>query len=200
MASSLVTFLKSRAFIINLLVIIVLASALIYGTLRWVDAYTNHREFVVVPDFRGKKINTLEEFVKGKDVSYQIVDSIYDPKEKAGIVLRQDPEMNSKVKHNRTVYLYVTGMVPPQVAMPKLVDRSERQAKLILNSYGLRLGKVEIKMADCNGCVVEQLKKGKLVEPGEGVSKGSVIDLVIGTTDPHFHHNDSTAVENKDTE
>src|SRR5687768_7567405 len=91
--------------------------------------------------------------------------------------------MNSKVKHNRTVYLYVTGMVAPQVVMPKLVDRSERQARLIITSYGLKVGKITPKEADCNGCVLSQSIRGKEIEAGTGVKKGSVVDLVVGKKD-----------------
>ncbi|MGE0569116.1 MAG: PASTA domain-containing protein, partial [Bacteroidia bacterium] len=74
----------------------------------------------------------------------------------------------------------VTSMVPPNMVMPKLIDRSERQAKLLIDSYGLKLGKVTTKNADCNGCVVEQYVEGKLIEPGQIIRKGSKIDLVIG--------------------
>jgi beta-lactam-binding protein with PASTA domain len=160
------------------------------------SSYTTHGEFVMVPDFKGKRTTQLEEFIKDKHVNYQIIDSIYDPKEKPGTVLRQDPEMNSKVKHNRTVYLYVTGLVPPQVKMPKLIDRSERQAKLIIHSYGLKVGKTINKHADCNGCVLEQLSGNRIIAQGTGIPKGSVIDLVIGRTDASFKEAvDSTQTE-----
>lgn len=184
---NLLSFFKSRHFFIQLTIIILLIFGLIFGALKWLSSYTNHGETVLVPDFKGLSVKELNDFVKDKDVNYQIIDSIYDPKEKPGVVLRQDPETNITVKHNRTVYLYVTGMVPPQVTMPKLIDRSERQARLILNSYGLKLGKVTEKNADCNGCVLSQLLKGKEIEPGSGVKKGSVIELVVGRKDSYYH-------------
>lgn len=141
----------------------------------------------MVPDFKGQEVNALETFVKDKAVNYQIIDSIYDPKEKPGVVLRQDPEMNVAVKHNRTVYLYVTGMVAPQVVMPKLVDRSERQARLILARLGLKVGAVTERAADCNGCVLSQRMHGKEIEFGKGLKKGSVIELVVGKKDSFYH-------------
>jgi beta-lactam-binding protein with PASTA domain len=110
------------------------------------------------------------------------------------MVLRQDPEPNSKVKHNRTVYLYVTGLVPPQVIMPRLVDRSERQARLIIETYGLKFGKVELKQADCNGCVLAAVVNGKEITPGTSLKKGSVVSIVVGSKDPVGNHADSTTV------
>ncbi len=119
-------------------------------------------------------------------------------KEKSGIVIRQEPEPKSQVKHNRTIYLYVTGMVAPQIQMPKLIDRSERQARLIIQTYGLKVGRVTEKQADCNGCILAQTIKGVDVEAGQGVKKGSVIDLVVGIKDNYFTSNPGDTAISKD--
>lgn len=195
-----IAFIKSKQFFTHLFLIIVLICLVIFGTLAWLSSYTNHGKYVVVPDFKDQKVSTLDEFIKDKNISYEIIDSIYDPKEKTGIVLRQDPDVNVQVKHNRTVYLYVTGMVAPKIAMPKLIDRSERQARLIINSYGLKVGAITEKTADCNGCVLSQLYQGKEIEPGTPVKKGSVIELVVGIKDSYFHANpgDSVLTENEE--
>lgn len=188
---NLLSFLKSKQFFIQISLILALIFLIVFFTLRWLSSYTNHGEFVVVPDFKGQNVSSLEEFVKDKAITYEIIDSIYDPKEKPGIVLRQDPESKIQVKHNRTVYLYVTGKVAPQVIMPKLIDRSERSARLILSSYGLKIGKVTERAADCNGCVLSQLIQGREIEPGKGIKKGSVIELVVGKKD-NFYHAEAT--------
>lgn len=182
----LLTYLRSRQFFIHLGIVVVVLAALVFASLRWLSAYTNHGEYTEVPDFVNAQVSSLEQFTEDKHVSYKIIDSLYDPSEKPGIVLRQDPEAGSKVKHNRTVYLYVTGMVPPQIMMPKLVDRSERQARLVLTSYGLKPGKINEVRADCDGCVLEQLYKGHIIEAGKPVPKGSRIDLLIGRKDAYF--------------
>lgn len=183
---SFFSFLKSRQFFIHFGLVLLTLFLVFFITTRWLSAYTDHNEFVVVPDFKSKTIAELDNFVSGKEVAYQVVDSIYDPKEKPGMVIRQEPEANSKVKHNRVVYLYVTGMVAPQIEMPKLIDRSERQAKLIIETYGLKMGHISSRAADCNGCVLAQLVKGKDVQPGKSIKKGSVIDLVVGRKDFSF--------------
>jgi beta-lactam-binding protein with PASTA domain len=181
------SFLKSKQFFIQLGIILGIIFLILFGTIKWLSSYTQHGEYVEVPDFKGKTVQELTDFVRDKDVTYQIIDSIYDPKEKTGIVLRQDPEANSKVKHNRTVYLYVTGMVAPQIIMPKLIDRSERQARLIIETYGLKLGNIQEKHADCNGCVLSQSIKGKEIEPGTSIKKGSVINLTVGRKDNFYN-------------
>lgn len=188
-------FLKTKQFFIQLGIILSVIFIILFSTVRWLSSYTDHGNFVLVPEFKGRTISELDSFIEGKGILYNIIDSIYDPKEKAGVVLRQDPEENTAVKHNRTVYLYVTGRVAPQITMPKLIDRSERQARLILRSYGLKVGSVIEKQADCNGCVIAQIVEGKEVAPGATVKKGSVISLIIGKKDAFYHpeETDSTA-------
>lgn len=179
-------FIKSRNFFLHLAIIIATLFLVFFLLIKWLGSYTNHGKFVNVPEFKGLPVTGLDEFVKDKDIAYQIIDSIYDPKQKSGIVIRQDPEVNTKVKHNRTVYLYVTGMVAPQIQMPKLVDRSERQARLIIGTYGLKVGHVTEKQADCNGCVLAQMVDGKEIAPGTAVKKGSVVSLVVGVKDNNY--------------
>jgi beta-lactam-binding protein with PASTA domain len=173
-------FLKSKQFFLHFGLAIVSILIVLWILVKMLNSYTQHGETVEVPDFRGKTIAELNNFIDGKDVRYLIIDSIYAPKEKPGVVIRQDPETKTQVKRNRTIYLYVTGMLPPQVTMPKLIDRSERQAILMLESYGFRTGKITQVAGDCNGCVLGQFVKGKAIEPGTQIKKGTVIDLTIG--------------------
>jgi beta-lactam-binding protein with PASTA domain len=176
-------FLKSRQFFLHFGLAVLSIIITLWFLVKMLNTYTQHGETVEVPDFKGKTIGELNDFVTGKDVRYQIIDSLYAPKEKPGTVIRQDPETKTKVKRNRTIYLYVTGLLPPQVTMPKLIDRSERQAILMIESYGLKVGKITQVAGDCNGCVLGQFIKGKAVEPGTNIKKGTVIDISIGKKD-----------------
>jgi beta-lactam-binding protein with PASTA domain len=189
---SLFQFLKSKSFLVQFGIILSIIFLVFFGVIKWLSSYTKHGEFIVVPDFKGQQVGNLKTYIQNKQVAYLIIDSIYDPKEKPGIVLRQEPEANTKVKHNRTVYLYVTGLVAPKIKMPKLIDRSERQARLILITYGLKVGKVIEKASDCNGCVVAQLVKGNEIEAGKAIKKGSTVDLIVGRKDS-FHSSSITS-------
>ena len=177
------SFLKSKQFFLHFGIALVTVLIMLWILVKSLNSYTQHGDSVEVPDFKGKTIAELNGFIEGKDVRYLIIDSIYAPKEKPGVVIRQDPETKTQVKHNRTIYLYVTGLLPPQMTMPKLVDRSERQAILMLESYGLKIGRITQIAGDCNGCVLGQFIKGKAVEPGTRINKGTVVDLSIGKKD-----------------
>lgn len=189
-------YLKSKYFFLNLGLIILSIVLVLWAAVKWLDVYTQHGETVEVPDFKGKNLKDLKSFIKDKDVRYEIIDSIYDPKEAPGVVLRQDPEAKTQVKRNRTIYLYVTGLLPPQVVMPKLIDRSERQAILMIESYGLKVGKITQVKGDCNGCVLEQSIKGRPAEPGMMVNKGTVINISVGKKENFVTAPDSSGAGN----
>jgi beta-lactam-binding protein with PASTA domain len=172
-------FIKTKKFFIHAGIAIVVAILLFWGSFKMVANYTQHNITIKVPDFIGKPVTTLDDFIKDKKLRYQIIDSIYSPQQTPGTIIRQDPEKESEVKENRVIYLYVTSTLPPQIAMPKLIDRSVRQAVAMIESYGL---KANIKyVADaCKNCVIKQFYKGKEIAAGTPVKKGSVIELQVG--------------------
>jgi beta-lactam-binding protein with PASTA domain len=172
-------FIKTKPFFIHVGIAIITAILLLWIGFKMVASYTQHNITVKVPDFTGKPIAELNDFIKDKKLRYQIIDSIYSPQQIPGTIIKQDPEKESEVKENRVVYLYVTSMLPPQIDMPKLVDRSVRQAVAMIESYGL---KATIKYVSdaCKNCVIRQLFKGKEIAPGTAVKKGSVIELQVG--------------------
>ncbi|MCC6690251.1 MAG: PASTA domain-containing protein [Bacteroidia bacterium] len=173
-------FIKSKTFVKHLAISFALLFVIMWAVLKWLDTYTHHGELIEVPDFTGVKITDLDNFIKDKKVRYTIIDSVYDPKAPKGAVVRQEPEKKINVKENRTIYLYVTTTLPPRVSMPKLKDKSLRQALSILESYGLRAGRMRYVPDQCVNCVLEQLIKKKKVAPGTLVPKGSVVELIVG--------------------
>lgn len=192
-------FIKSKPFFLHVGLALVSVFIVLWLLVKSMNSYTQHGESVEVPEFKGKAIKELDQFISGKEVRYQIIDSIYAPKEKPGVVIRQDPETKTKVKRNRTIYLYVTGMQPPQLVMPKLIDRSERQAILMIESYGLKVGRITQVAGDCNGCVLGQFVKGKAVEPGSQIKKGTIIDITIGKKDKFTSAVDTSAAQTSST-
>lgn len=176
----LIGYLKSKIFLKHLTIAVLSLVIVLWSLFKLLGVYTHHGETAEVPDFKGKSISELNTFVADKLVGYVIIDSLYDPKEKPGVVIKQDPEAKSLVKHNRIIYLYVTSTQAPQMAMPKLVDRSTRQAVFMIESYGLKVGKITEIAGNCKGCVLKQFFNGKEIMPGDAIKKGSKIDLTVG--------------------
>jgi beta-lactam-binding protein with PASTA domain len=144
----------------------------------FLNVYTKHGDEVVVPNFEGIYVKDLDKFIDDHDVQYEIVDSIYNIEKAKGTVADQDPEPGSKVKPERVIYLTVFAMLNQKTAMPNLVDLSLRQASSLLETYGLKVGK--LRYEEGLPPVMKQLFKGKAIKPGTMIDKGSKIDLVLG--------------------
>jgi eukaryotic-like serine/threonine-protein kinase len=172
-------FFKSKAFLINLGIAIVVLPLLFWIIFACLGSYTRHNETVDVPDFKDLKIKQLDDFVKDKEMGYEIIDSLWDPTLQKGVVIRQEPEAGAKIKEGRKVYLYVTATTPPMIAMPKLEDLSVRQAVAVCESYGLK-SQISYVNDPCNGCVVKQLYNKKRIEPGTPIRKGETISIEAG--------------------
>ncbi len=198
----LFNYLKSKTFFKHLALATVSLVIVLWALFKLLGVYTHHGETAEVPDFKGKTIAELDNFVKDKNVGFTIIDSVYSPQEKPGIVIKQDPEAKSMVKHNRIIYLYVTSTQAPQMAMPKLVDRSTRQAVFMIESYGLKVGKITEIAGDCKGCVLKQYFNGKEIMPGDAIKKGSKIDLSVGKKEEDYSAmaTDSSAVADPEDE
>ncbi len=180
MFKGLFQFLKSKTFFKHLVIYIASVSLIFWLVFSWLSATTNHGETIVVPDFSGIGLKELDKFVADKNLKYLVIDSIYDVKAKKGVVVKQEPEADAEVKEGRTIYLYVTSVLPPSIQMPKLIDRSLRQAAAMITTFGLRLGKTKFVPDQCANCVLDQLSKGKKIVPGDIIEKGTVIDLIVG--------------------
>jgi len=145
------------------------------------DTYTRHGTEVQMPNFIGMN---AQELLNKDDVSkdYIIVvsDYIFDRKTPPGTVLKQDPHVGEMVKKGRKVYVTVASGTPPKVIMPQLQDVSLRQAEIMLKAIGLELGLVIFKPSPYENAVLEQLHKGRAINPGTEISVGESITLVVG--------------------
>lgn len=141
---------------------------------------THHGESVTVPDISGMNVGQVEEFLASRDLRYEINDSAYIYNKPPSIVLTQYPKAGEKVKQNRKVYLTITTSNPPDVEMPKLVDMSLRSAQMLLQSFDLQQGQVTYVPNLAENLVLKQAIKGKPIEPGTRLPKGSKIDLTVG--------------------
>jgi eukaryotic-like serine/threonine-protein kinase len=174
-------FITSKIFLFNFLGAFVFLFLLFGFTYKWLDSYTHHGSTITVPDLRGLKVSTLDNFLKNKALRIKIADSsVFDLEKPPGTVIEQDPAPAEKVKENRTIYLSITKTSPPKIKMPNLTDVSYRQAEAILISYGLKPGQITYKPDLCKNCVLDFEMNGKHLKPGEELTKGNVIDLTLG--------------------
>jgi eukaryotic-like serine/threonine-protein kinase len=141
---------------------------------------TNHGQAIEVPDLAGKSFEEGVAVLEKANLRYEISDSSYFADKKPLEVLSQYPKAGATVKENRRIYLIINAITPPSVKMPKLIDGSVKNAQLILEGYGLKLGKIDSVPDIAQNAVLKQLYNRKEIEVGTKIPKGSVIDLVVG--------------------
>jgi beta-lactam-binding protein with PASTA domain len=176
----MIEFLKSKSFAKHFGIAVILHVAIIWGVLRYVASYTQHGQYIVVPDLRGLSIQQAEPKIKELKLEYIIVDSVFAPEKKRGTIIEQNPAPGVNVKENRTVYLTMNAFNPPKVKLPNMINQSLRQAKGMLQTYGLEVGNLRYVPHFAKDAVLKVMYKGREVEPGFSVVHGERIDLVLG--------------------
>lgn len=185
-------FLLTKEFLKNLLIAAIIAIVLIAGAFIWLKIYTKHGQTIMVPDLSGLTEEEVGIVADSKSLRYEIVDSIFYKDLPRGTVAKQNPKPGFKVKENRRIYLTMNAVNPEKVTMPAVTGVSLRQARAILETYGLNLGKISYKPDIAVNVVLEQHYNDTVAVPGMIVVKGSEIDLVLGKG----LSNETTAVPN----
>jgi beta-lactam-binding protein with PASTA domain len=142
---------------------------------------TNHGDYLVVPEVKGKNYVAVQEELENQGFEVVIQDSIYVDSIPPNAIIKQFPEAEATVKVNRIIYLTVNCTVPPTINMPNLIGMSFRNALLELRSLGLKMGDTTFIPDIAKNAVKDQLSEGIQLKPGSPIRMGSKIDLVIGS-------------------
>lgn len=173
-------FLISRFFLKHLLIAISIIVFMSIIALLFLRIYTRHGQAFSVPDITGLSIPEADSILTAKDLRYQIVDSVYNANLTRGSIIDQNPRPEFKVKENRTIFLTINAFNPEIIRMPNIVGVSLRQARAIVQTAGLNIGKLTYIPDIAVNNVLQQKYKGNVIEEGDSIVKGSQIDLVLG--------------------
>lgn len=147
----------------------------------YLDSYTDHGYKQSVPDFTGLGVDEAKELAETKDLRVEVIDTIYYEGAEPGEIVDHTPKPGFLVKKNRNIFLTINSFTPEEVEMPNLVNESLRDANAILESRGLKLGKITYEPYFARNLVLKQKYQGKKVKKGETLYKGTQIDLVLGS-------------------
>jgi len=176
-------FFISKKFLLNLVAIAIVWVAVVFGTKSYLDSYTNFGEKIEVPSFYKIHIDDVGEFISGKNITYEIVDSVYLDDWPKGTVCWQHPMPTDStgewVKSGRVIQLSVVPLKPKMILVPDVIEKSKRMAETQLESLGLRT-KVSYEPSTIgSGFVMGQKVNGVPFKEGMTVPKGSVIELIV---------------------
>jgi beta-lactam-binding protein with PASTA domain len=179
--TSFLAIFKNRVFYKQLVFAIFAMLLCFFLWLRYIDFYTLHDEYIVLPDFYGVHINDLDSVCQELDLRYVIIDSVFNKKVEKGTILEQDPIVGTKVKENRRVYFTINALKNKIVTFPYITDLSLRQAVRKLENFGLVVGNLEYKPDLARNVVLSQKVNGIKIKAGQELFVGTAVDLVIGS-------------------
>ncbi len=173
-------FLKSKTFGKHLLIAVVGGIVFIWLIFFGLKLYTHHGQALLVPDFTGLNEEEAAELAEDKDMQIEISDSVFIEGRRKGTVVDQSPRPDFKVKENRTIFLTINAFNQAKVPVPNTVGVSYRQAKVSLESAGLKVGRLIYRPDPMKNYVIEQRRNGSILKPGKMIPKNSRVDLVLG--------------------
>ncbi len=173
-------FLITKKFFQHLGLAVAISLILLLGTFVWLKIYTHHGQSITVPDMTGLTVDEVDDVTVSRKLRYEVVDSVFSSEMPRGTVLKQNPKAHSKVKKRRKIFLTMNAVNPEMVTMPRLVGLSIRQARLALQNAGLTLGDIEYQPDYAINNVLQQMHRDSVINEGTEITKGAVIDLVLG--------------------
>ena len=174
-------FITKRPLWVNIAVAAVVTFLLIFLFLKMLGWITKHDAYLQVPDLLGKQTDEAIKILEKQGFDVQIQDSVFTDTAARGVVLKQLPDPNAKVKINRTVFLTVNRITAPMIDMPKLEGQSLSFALDILQRNHLVLEDTVFKPSFELGSVLEQQYNGIRIPEKAKVQWGSKITLVVGS-------------------
>ncbi|MGD1947216.1 MAG: PASTA domain-containing protein [Croceivirga sp.] len=174
-------FLRSKTFLIQLVLAIVVLIVICFMTLRWLKRTTNHGEFVEVPDFSKMSVMDMRRTAEEARLRYEVLDSTdFNPEFPRFSILEQNPPAGTKVKENRKIYFTVNPSGYKKVTIPNIVQVTKRNATSMLRAVGLDVQRVTY-IDELGKDMVYRMKfKGKYVKPGDKLPRTSKIELECG--------------------
>ncbi|QPH39821.1 PASTA domain-containing protein [Pedobacter endophyticus] len=177
--SKFIDYLKTKSFRNNLLaafLTVIGLLAIAFFSLRY---YTKHGQGLDVPIVKGLSFEQAVQKLEAAGLKYE-VDSVFILDQPAGIVIDQDPDPNTFVKDNRTIYLTINAGKTPNTKFPDIAFKTLREAQAIIESSRLKLGDTTYKPDVSRDVVLEASFGGAPIQPGDEIPVGSRINLVLG--------------------
>ncbi|WP_432714939.1 PASTA domain-containing protein [Pedobacter sp.] len=177
--SKFLSYLKTKSFRNNLFAAIFTVIAILFIAFFSLRYYTKHGQGLNVPALKGLQFTQAVEKLEALGLRYE-VDSVYMMDQPPGMVIDQDPNAQTFVKDNRTIYLTINTSQAPNVKFPDIEFKSLREVQSLLEGFGLKVGDTSYKADVSRDVVLEASFGGNAIKAGDILPKGSRIDLVLG--------------------
>lgn len=176
----MIEFFKKHYILKHLLLLVIVVVLLFMGLIFWLDNYTRHNEQKLVPDVIGMTEENAATLILGRELNFEVVDSVYRTGALPGAIVDQDPKADSFVKKERKIYLIINAKAAQMTKLPEVVDLSLRQAQALLAGADFKIKEVIYQPSDYRDLVLEVLYDDKIVNVGEEIPTYSELILHVG--------------------
>lgn len=171
---------KNSSFFQNLVWAIILIFALLVIVQVALGFITRHGQEIVVPDFYSLSQEDARKMASKSRLRFEVTDSVYVDNLERGAVFSQNPLPGEKVKKGRRILITINAVQEKTISMPALVGLSLRGARTEIYSRGFKLGSLEYVSDMATNYVLEQRVGRRMVDPGDLLPLGTIINLVVG--------------------
>lgn len=159
---------------------------LTFGMFRWV---TRHGEEIVVPKVVGIPMEQAMEMLDDASLEGVFADTLFDVPDSLkqvpkGSVLEQIPQAGSLAKGGRKIRLFVRALGEARISVPNYHSMSLRALQADFKERGFVVQQIlasdrSAPKLDMNPPVLEVLFKGKKLQPGSRIEKGSQLVVIV---------------------
>ncbi len=168
---------------INLLLVAAVSFGLFWGTIKFLDHWTNHGQTTEMPNVVDLDFNKARDILESKGFDI-LIDSIYNTQVKHGQVIDQKPVEGEIVKYGRTVYLKINSFYPQMKPVDAdLVHLSSLEAKKKLEAYGFTRIVIDTIPGENDDEVVEIKYNGKKLAKGDSTPITAEVRMVVVKAD-----------------
>ncbi|MDD2437597.1 MAG: PASTA domain-containing protein [Massilibacteroides sp.] len=171
--------LIKNPFFVNFLLMLAVLLLVLFGTLKWLSHYTRHNEVVLVPDVKGLTIEDAASFFENNGLRYHIIDSVFSKDVAPGTIVELTPNVGSKVKEGRIVFVTLNALTSQVETIPDVEDMSFRQAYALLRARGFDAVEIKYVPGDFKDLAIAVELRGRVLKAGEKVPLTSPLVLKV---------------------
>lgn len=177
---SKIPFFKQKVFWKHLGIAAASAFVFLWLVFFSLKIFTRHGRSQIVPDFTGLTIDEAKQVAKRHGLVLQISDSTFVRGRQKGTIVSHVPRSDDRVKKGRRIFATINAFTVPRIPMPNVTGVSYRQAKVTLESSGLKVGQLKYVPDPMKNYVLGQQYENRAIAPGTPIATGEPIDLVLG--------------------
>jgi beta-lactam-binding protein with PASTA domain len=179
-------FLTSGIFLKNFGTMIAIFGGFLMLSLWFTRCYTQHGSTVPVPKLTGLQLDEAKSIAKSKGFSI-VIDSSFNVHERPFTILKQNPEENTQVKKNRTLYITINKGNPESVELPSLTGNDDLEGySRQLSNYGIKTNVIKVFNNKLDPNTILDIVHNRdtitsQVGNGVRVPMGSILTMIVST-------------------